>query len=460
MDKTALGDWWKRGALEPPPGAHVTVSGSDPVLEARHRPGEAAAAALGLLGAWSARFAEQRGGEPQRVRVDTSAAAASLLGFAFQSADQLDLTRRQTPLTALYPTGDDRWIHLHGGFPHLADGITTILGCAPTAEAIRAAVRSWNGDELESTIAEDGLCAALARTRTEWSAHPQGVALADLGAVTIRRIGDAPPRHRAPSTRPLDQIRVADMTRVLAGPTCGRSLAAHGADVLRIASPNLPSVEPYVVETGCGKRSAFLDLDDASEIQALQDLLADADVFCQSYRHGSLAARGLGAEDLAGLSPGLIYVSINCYGHTGPWASRGGWEQLAQTATGIAMAEGGAGAPQLIPAAATDYTTGYLAAAGALIALSRQVDEGGSWLVEASLCQTSEWILSGGADRDPATASGFGKAGLRRETVDTAWGAVTHLRPVEELERTPPRWQRPPAPLGTHGLSWSGAMPS
>jgi crotonobetainyl-CoA:carnitine CoA-transferase CaiB-like acyl-CoA transferase len=433
----------------------VTISGSDPVLDTCHRPAEAAAAALGLLGAWSARIGEQRGGEPQKVHVDTTAAAASLLGFLFQSAEKLDLTRHQNPLTALYPTADDRWIHLHGGFPHLADGLTALLDCDATTEAVGAAVKTWSGDALEDAIADAGLCAALARTTTEWSLHPQGAALEGVGTVTIRRIGDAAPRHRTPAVQPLGGIRVADLTRVLAGPTCGRSLAAHGADVLRIGSSKLPSVEPYVIETGHGKRCAFVDLDDDEGLQRLLGLVADADVFCQSYRKGSLAERGLGPEELAELAPGLIYASISCYGHVGPWARRGGWEQLAQTTSGIAMAGALDGVPRLIPAAATDYTTGYLAAAGALIALSRQIDEGGSWLVEASLCQTSQWIQSGGTDCDPAAATGVGDVNARRQTVDTAWGTVAHLPPVEELEHTPARWRRPPASLGTHDLSWS-----
>jgi crotonobetainyl-CoA:carnitine CoA-transferase CaiB-like acyl-CoA transferase len=454
MDDAALRGWWERSGLEPPSDARVRVSGSDPVFAVRHRPGEAAAAALGLLGAWSAQIAEQRGGETQSVRVDTNAAAASLLGFLFQSAEKLDLTRHQTPLTAMYPTADDRWIHLHGGFAHLADGLTDLLGCEATAESVGKAVKAWSGETLEDAIADAGLCAVLARTKSEWSEHPQGRAVAGLGAVTIRRIGDAPARRRPPGDRPLAGVRVADLTRVLAGPTCGRSLAAHGADVLRVGSPKLPSVEPYVVETGHGKRCAFVDLDDDEGARRLLDLVADADVFCQSYRNGSLAERGLGPHELAALAPGLVYVSINCYGHVGPWARRGGWEQLAQTTSGIAMAEAVDGVPRLIPAAATDYTTGYLAAVGTLIALSRQIDEGGSWLVEASLCQTSRWIQSGGAACDPAAATGLGDVSGRRRTVNTAWGTVTHLPPVEELERTPARWQRPPAPLGTHDLTW------
>ena len=455
MDQTVLHDWWTRGQLEPPPGVQVAVSGSDPVLPSRHRPAEAAAAALGLLGSWAVNLGEQRGIAAQRVSVDTQAAAASLLGFALQANEGIDLARFLNPLTALYPTGDDRWIHLHGGFEHLADGLAQLLGIdGHSAESVGAAVLAWSGAELEDAVAEAGLCAALARTPSEWAAHPQGQALANLGAVTVRRVGDAPPRVRPASDRPLSGIRVADLTRVLAGPTCGRSLAAHGADVLRIGSPTLPSIEPFVIETGHGKRSASLDLEQVDGVERLKELVADADVFVESYRTGSLAKRGLGADDLAALNPGLIHVSINCYGHVGPWAGRGGWEQLAQTTSGIAMTEAVDGVPTLIQAAVTDYTTGYLAAMGTIMALSRQMEEGGSWVVEASLCQTSQWLQSGGSDLDPTSAIGFGDVANQLVTGDSSWGELKYLPPVEQLDLTQARWDRPPVPPGTHKLEW------
>nr|QQZ52114.1 CoA transferase [Phenylobacterium glaciei] len=99
------------------------------------------------------------------------------------------------------------------------------------------------------------------------------------------------------------------------------------------------------------------------------------DVFGQGYRGGALERMGLGPLDLARLRPGIIYTSINAYGHEGPWAQRPGWEQLAQTVTGVAHLHGehmGAKAPMLQPGAVADYTTGFLAALGTLIALDRR----------------------------------------------------------------------------------------
>ena len=454
MDADSLIQSWDRGHLEAPPGARVEVSGADPVIASRHHPGETAAAAMALAGAWSAYIRELRGGAPQGVRVDVADAAASLLGFLLQDFEDLDLSRAGNPLTALYSTVDDRWIHLHGGFPHLGEGIVELLGCDATTESVSEAVAKWSAIELEDAIAEADLCAAMVRTKTEWEEHPQGRALASLPVVTIRRIGDAPPRERASCTRPLEGVRVADLTRVLAGPTCGRTLAAHGADVLRIGSEQLPSVEAFVVETGHGKRSAFAELDTATGRSELEGLMSTADVFCQSYRPGSLARRGFTAEALAEMSPGIIHVSISCYGSVGPWADRGGWEQLAQSASGIAAAEGDRDQPRLIPAAVTDYTTGYLAAVGAMTALARQMVEGGSWAVEASLCQTSKWLQSGGTGCDPAMATGLGDVGARQSIVESAWGTVRYLRPPEQMGQTPPHWERPPPVLGSDELAW------
>ena len=249
-------------------------------------------------------------------------------------------------------------------------------------------------------------------------------------------------------------MRVLDLTRVLAGPTCARSLAEHGAEVLHVRAPRLPFIEPFVVDTNPGKRSCHLDLDRADDRQRLTALVAGADVFAQGYRPGALERRGLGPAQLAAQRPGIVVVSINCYGHAGPWRERPGWEQLAQTASGMAHAHAG-GAPVLVPAAATDYTTGYLAALGAARALARRAVEGGSWHVQVSLARTAMWIesLPRAADRPPA---GLDLAALAPWWIrmDSAWGELRRLGPIARLSATPPRWDLPPAPLGSDPPAW------
>jgi len=454
MDPTRTTALLDAARLAPPAGGQLHIHGSDPVLKTPFPAGEAAAVARGLAGCAAARVHELRGGDAQRVEVDVVAAAASLLGFVFQRVPGVDIRRYWAPSTAIYPARAGRHIHLHGGFPHLARGLVGLLGCGDDADSIARAVAARDAFELEDEIAAAGLCAAVVRSPAEWTAHEQGRALAPLAAVSIERIGDAPPEPLPPGSRPLDGVRVLDLTRVLAGPTCGRTLAEHGADVLRVSAPALPSIEPFVIETGRGKRNAFLDLEVESERARLLALARAADVVTQSHRPGSLARRGLGPEALVAERPGLVYVSVDCYGPVGPWAGRAGWEQLAQAASGIAWVQGGATSPALIPAAATDYTTGYLAAYGAATALARRATEGGSWHVHASLSRTALWLLRAGATLDPSAASGVGDVAALQHELDSHWGRLTQLRPALRMERTPPRCDRPPSPLGTHRPEW------
>ena len=447
------------GAYESLGGGDARIHGTDPVLATPFRVGEAAAAALAACGDAAAELWQLRGGDPQQVDVDVRAAAASLLSFAFQRVERDPAVgeRQSRNTTALYQGRDGRWVHLHGGFPHLRAGTLALLECDDSVDSVAAAVGRWDAQDLEDALAERGLCGAMARSGDEWLAHPQGAAVSKLPPVEVLRIGDADPQPLPGAERPLAGIRVLDLTRVLAGPTCARTLAEHGAEALRIAGPHLPFVEPFVIDTGHGKRSAHVDLCSPNGVDTLRSLVRGADVFSQGYRGHSLARRGFGAEALAELRPGIIVVSINCYGHEGPWVERPGWEQLAQTTSGIAVEQGGTGDPRLIPAAACDYTTGYLAACGVMRALALRAREGGSYHVRASLVQTAQWFRSLGRV-DPAQARALEADEIAPLCTDseTAWGPVRHLAPVTRMSITPTRWQQVTVPLGTNPPRWSG----
>jgi len=479
-----------------PPAPDARIHGRDPVLPTRFRIGEAAAAAIATCGAAAAAIHQQRGGPPQSVRVDVARAAAALLSFAFQRLEGGRELRRpalDNPTVALYPTADDRWIHLHGGFPHLERGTLDLLRAPRDRDTVARRVREWKALELEDALAERGLCGAVVRSADEWHAHPQGRSVGAEPLVAVERVGDAPApdwrrtdrphggqradgpaarrphadrsrlarptgtpaAYRPPGDRPLSGVRVLDLTRVLAGPTVGRTLAEHGADVLKLTAPHLPSIEPFVVDTGHGKRSAHLDLRDPANVRRLHDLVREADVVVDGYRPGALAKRGLSEEELRAANPALVHVQISCYGHTGPWHTRRGWEQLAQTASGIAHEQGAPGPPALLPAAATDYTTGYLAAAGTMAALHRRAEEGGAWRVRASLTRTAMWLLALERAEGEPTGLDPERVAQWQTATDTEWGRLVHLAPVVEMERIPTRWDASAAPLGTHPASWT-----
>ena len=254
---------------------------------------------------------------------------------------------------------------------------------------------------------------------------------------------------------PLDGVRVLDLTRVLAGPTCARSLAEHGADVLKISAAHLADLGVVELDTGIGKLSARLDLRKDGDMRALRELVRQGDVFSQSYRPGALAARGFSPEALARLRPGIVYVSLSAWGMSGPWNARRGFDSIVQSVSGMAPAQGGGARPSLLPVSAIDYVSGYLMAFGSMLALERRAREGGSWLVRVALARVGKWITDlgkvgpGGAEELPAEIL----QDLLTES-EAPDGRITHLRPVLRMSETPPRWDRPPVPLGYHPAQW------
>ena len=443
------------------PRHEVNIVGHDPVYPTCFRAGEAAAAALGAAASAAADLWCLRGGAPQRIAIDVRAAAASLLSFMYQRVDSAPFERASLATTALYRGRDGRWIHLHGGF-RSREGTLSLLGCPDDAAAIARTVATWDAQALEDALAERGCCGVMLRSAAEWQRHPQGIALGKVPPIEIFRIGDAPPeplraaRAGEAGARPLSGMRVLDLTRVLAGPTCARTMAEHGADVLHVRGPRLPFVEPFVIDTNPGKRSCYLDLDRSDDAERLRVLARESDVFSQGYRFGAFARRGFSPEALADMRPGIVVVSINCYGHEGPWARRPGWEQLAQTTSGMALEHSGPAHPALVGAALNDYTTGYLGAAGAMLALARRATEGGSWHVRVSLSRTAMWIMSLPRVLASATPKPVDPAEMAPWMIEmqTAWGALRRLGPIARVSATPPRWDLPPAKLGSHPATW------
>jgi hypothetical protein len=375
-------------AMEPP-SEQISVHGQDPVLSTRFRLGEVSAAVLSAIGVAVNDLWQLQTGRRQSLSLRVAHAAAALRSYNYFSVEAVDghqsatatttnsasinwaLQRERQQISTPHLTRDGRYFLPHVGLPHLAERALNVLKCEYNLESVVAAVSEWDALALEEAIAVVGGCGAMVRSRQEWAEHAQGRALAAFPLVEVIKIADSAPAPAARLQRPhrpLQGLRVLDLTRILAGPTCARTLAEHGADVLLVTAPHLPQADMFVRDTSHGKRSCFLDLDKTADRDQLLTLIKEADVFSQGYRSGVLAQRGLSPEALAEIRPGIIYTSLNCYGFTGPFADRAGWEQLAQAVTGIAD-EHGDGRPQLLPAAACDYITGYLAAYGTLLAL-------------------------------------------------------------------------------------------
>ncbi|KAI0316654.1 CoA-transferase family III domain-containing protein, partial [Amylostereum chailletii] len=325
----------------------------------------------------------------------------------------------------------------------------------------------------------------------------------DAAPVRITKIGEAPRREVGSAGEgtfalALEGIRVLDLTRVLAGPVCGRTLAAHGADVLWITSPDLPSLPFLDADTSRGKRTTQLDLNTSPGRATLRALAEDADVFLQAYRPGGLAARGFGPEDVANMRPGIVYASLSAYPEDSLWKDVRGFDSLVQTLSGFNVAEAQAYAAHVresegdatrlppfraLPMQALDHAAGYLLAFGIASALGRTITEGGSWKVHVSLYATMRWIRALGT-LDPVTAFGpdahplpprvlplhpeveavsvvvlvgeaVGRIGaVDKDHEDTVGGTMTCVRHAARMEKTPVRAGVAPRGLDAHRAGW------
>lgn len=435
--------------------SHVRFSGFDPVLPSPFLIGEAGAAAIAACGYAASELWLLKMGRMQQINVDLRHAA-----IAQRSHDYLQVIDGKkedlwSPLSGFYQTKDNRWIQFHCNFPHHRLGIVRFLGCADNKASVIDAVKKWDAFSLEHELSQRGMCVVVVRTPHEWDVHPQSRAISQLPLMEVLPIGTSAPEPMKVGGRPLSHIKVLDLTRVIAGPICGRTLAEHGAEVMLISSPKLPSISYLVMDTGHGKYSAYLDLEKIGERQQLIKLVQQSDIFLQAYRPSGLAAKGFSPEYVARIRPGIIYISLSAYSHLGPWAMRRGFDSLVQSATGIVHEQSaGKDKPQHLPAQSLDYITGYLAAFGAMEALRRRALYGGSYLVRVSLAQTAHWfkLLGRIIPSNHIPTQEMIKELLIRSV--TPFGQLEYLKPILKMSETEAHWDKTTVPLGIHRPEW------
>jgi crotonobetainyl-CoA:carnitine CoA-transferase CaiB-like acyl-CoA transferase len=456
--KDALADLLRTASLDVTALNDVTLTGSEPALPSSFAVGTAAQTTIAASALAAAELWRRRTGRRQHVSVDLRHAAIEFRSERYLRIDGEPYKEYHDDLAGLYRCGDGRWVRLHTNLPHHCSGLLELLNCAHDKAAVQRALAGWRAEELETAAAEAGLAVTACRTFAEWDSHPQAQAIATLPVFTIEQIGDAPPISLGAGERPLSGFKVLDLTRIIAGPVCGRTLAAHGADVLLITAPHLPSMFPLVVDTGRGKLSASLDLREREARETLGGLIREADVFVQGYRPDGIARFGFGPEDAARLKPGIIYVSLCAFSHVGPWAARHGFDSLVQTASGFNTAEAeasGDSEPRALPCQELDHATGYLLAFATMAALTRRAEHGGSWHVRCSLAQTGRWFRNlGRIDGMNCPDPGFRDVGAYLEDSASGFGRLTAVRHAAMMSDTPPRWERPTVPLGTNPAAW------
>ena len=382
-------------------GGSVSIYGSDPLFPSSVRIGEAfaiaaMAAAIGPAAIWKART-----GNGQNLSIDIRKAAHGI---------NPDLIFHPTINGHPYPnwvgnfhpfgvfpfkTKDGRWVYPSAVYPRQQVAWGNFFNCGISHTNIAAAIAKWNAEELEDTANSKGLTLCMARTPEEWLAHAQGRYLAEEPVIAVRKIGESRPEPFTPANRALKGIKALSLTHAIAGPIVGRTFAEQGADVLCVNDINDFEHEWVYDDANVGTRSTFLDLKDPEQNEICRNLARMADVFVDSFRGRKLAQFGFSPGELAVIRPGIIVVSVRCYGWGGPWLDRGGFDMLGTAASGLAMLEGANRVPSLPPTGMlNDYITGYMGAAGAAAALLRRAKEGGSYHVTVSLTRCAMWYQS------------------------------------------------------------------
>jgi len=446
------------------------TGGYDPVIRTPFKVTETAVAALGAVGLAVDDVWHTRTGRRQTVSIDTRQATASLRSSFYIKLQNEVVSNARNQVMGFYPAKNGRWSYVHANFPHHRAIALKLLNVPEDRAAMRKAVAGWDALELEEALVAAGGVGGMVRSRAEWAEHPQGKAIASLPIMEIIKLGDSPAEPFKPlkpgAMRPLAGVRVLDLTRVIAGPSCARTLAEHGAEVMKISAAHLPHLGRQELDTGHGKLSAQLDLREARDTETLKGLVRNADVFSQGYRPGTIGARGFSPEALHARRPGIIAVSLCAFSHAGPWASRRGFDTVVQSVSGITLRQGETfpgeePGPQFYPSSAIDFLTGYLMAFGATVALKRRALEGGSWLVRVSLAQAGRWLMERGevdVAELPRAVEEFSPEEIERWTItsQTPQGQLWHLKPVLKMSETMPYWDKPTVPLGYHRPVWPG----
>jgi crotonobetainyl-CoA:carnitine CoA-transferase CaiB-like acyl-CoA transferase len=471
-------------------GGKVTFTGQDPILRSHFRIGAAMAIPAMGAGVGAAAIWRARTGNTQDLTVDLRESVYNvnpLIGAIMRMSQSAGVIPAADPLPSnfnfLHPTvngllvqapiglgnpmtfvpfetKDGRFFNITGAYPHLERRGLQALNVPPGRDNLVRGFKNVNSFEFEERLNEMGGVGVVHRSAKEWLAHPEGVYLAKTPLVEVVKIANSGPEPWAANpARPLSGVKVMSNTHVIAGTVSARTLAEYGAQVLHVARDQAFEHEGLVVDVNVGMRSTFVDLRNPEQNRRLKALVPRADVFIENYRVGTLDRLGFGAQELAAVRPGIIYLSVNANSWDGPWAKRGGFDMEGLAVSGFTLAEGDGGPPRFPPTLVmNDYIAGYLGAAGVLAALRRRAKEGGSYHVRVSLTRAAMWYASlGQFPTKEFDANDPQHRMIEPELLvaQTPYGKVQRLGPQVKLSKTPGRWRTPlVAVRGADTVNW------
>jgi crotonobetainyl-CoA:carnitine CoA-transferase CaiB-like acyl-CoA transferase len=451
-------------------GGSTTFIGSDPIISSPLALATMAGVTLMAKAVAVGDLWRFRGGESQDLSVNLGQVLHRLCPFYDKKWELLNGYAPRNPAdadspfwpTTMYRTADDRWVQLINVYPRTTKTALAFFNCYDDRRAVAEAVRKWNAVDLEDAAARAGVQATMVRTFDEFAREPQFQCIKDMPLIEIEKIGESDPEPFTSNPEdPLSGVRALGLGHVIAGAGLGRALAYHGADVLNIWDPSDFEIDALYATANVGMRSAMMDLGRADELQRFKDLAKDSDVFFANRRPGYLDKRGLSAQNLAELRPGMIHVDISIYGPRGPWANRVGFDQTAGGVTGSLTLEGSPDNPRLPEIfVVNDYLTAWMASIGVIAALKRRAVEGGSYRIRLSMARLAIWLLQLGVFDKQYAARIAGTAGdheyLPPELfeADTPLGHYQGVTDQVQMSKTPGRFKFPLVPRASGKAVW------
>ncbi|WP_345472909.1 CoA transferase [Glutamicibacter ectropisis] len=385
------------------------------------------------------------------VEIDSSQVAA-----AFNSSSLLEINGEKSAGFAehsgFYRTSDG-WIRTHANYPHHERALLQATGTTPGADLAKE-LKQYTVVQAQEIIVDAGGIATAVQTREQWLQSEAGQAAqrGEWAQFSLRAPGEGRVWNFNPrAPRALEGLRVLDLTRVIAGPTATKTLAAFGAQVLRIDAPQLPELREQHIDTGFGKRSALLDFSSATDAQRMTGLLEQADVVIIGYRHGALSSFGLGRQSLSEKYPNLIIAELDAWGYTGPWANRRGFDSIVQAACGIADAYGTEdGVPGALPVQALDHATGYGLAAAIIAMVRARAERQAVGSVRFSLARTAQALFDFGTPALPTENLDAPRMGQ----MDSSYGTLNYAQSPFICEGQGLDFASAPPPYGEDEPIW------
>ncbi|KUL82854.1 hypothetical protein ZTR_09209 [Talaromyces verruculosus] len=414
----------------------------------------------------AAQILEARGGPTQEVDVDLRRGHNYIdpdIGMTPSLNGQeisLDMVAGNPFTTNIFKTRDNKWVILSAVYVDLAYQWTALLDCSMAESSVREAVLKWNAADLEAVAAKAKMPMAICQTEEDWKTHAHGSHMATLPIVPVQQYKSSNSSTQSPyfpssvPDRPLSGLKVLAVTHAIAGPSTGRTLAEHGASVLQVMFTH--GFEHAFVYTyaNLGTASTRLNLHKNSDRQRLQTLISEAHVWIDSYREGAIAKFGFSDQQIREINPGMIITHVRCYGTSGPWAWKPGFDMQGSASSGLMSYIGrgvGDGRPLWPPGMViNDYTTGYFGALAIMGIILRRCkgesDWNQGWAVSPSLCGTAMSILkyfksNSSSHVEGGESNGLSALGPETLEAETSLGYLKTLAPLPKMSVTPLRYE-------------------